>query len=231
MKKALIIILMVFAAVFLASAYFLGIFPFNNAKDLGVRYTNEDFERSLSKVGGRLEALPKDTPKEKSIQMNGILNVDTSFTDEELTAAADSRKWIYYPVKDPQIKIHDDGTLEASAQIRTSRLMDYALATNTPKYYTDLIDKFDILPNPPVYIKGKGYVENNKITIENLEEGEVGRIKLEGEMLDAVGKELKYFIEDGIKRTPGLDVNKLTFENGEMDLKGTIPAVESSVNE
>lgn len=231
MKKAVLVILVIVFSLFLVSSYILGIFPFNAAKDLGIRYTKDDFERSLSKVGGKLEELPKDTPIKESIQMHGTLNVNTAFTDEELTAAADSRKWIYYPVKNPQIKIHEDGTLEASAQIRTSRLMDYAIATNTPKYYTDLIDKYDILPNPPVYIKGKGYVENNNIVIEELDMGKIGNIKLEGDVLDSVGRELEYFIEDGIKRTPGLDVKSLRFENGEMKLKGTLPAVESSVNE
>ncbi|MBU0758171.1 MAG: hypothetical protein KKF44_08940 [Nanoarchaeota archaeon] len=229
-KKFPVMLLVIILAIYLVPAFFLGLFPFNSPRDLGVRYTEQDFLSSLNKIGGRLEELPKGTVITESIQMEGAIPVDVSFSSEELTAAADSRKWIYYPVKDPQVKVNPDGTVEASAIIRTGRLLDYALATKTPKYYVDLFDKFNILPNPAVYVKAKGSVENNRIVGADLQEAQIGKIKIPDSAMEAVEDELITFIEGGLDRTPGLDVQHLDFDGGNLNIEGTIPAVEKTVN-
>lgn len=230
----------IFGVILLVPVLVLGYFGFipvlsdimgaNRAKDLGVDYSEADFNTALQKTGVKLESLPKDTPKEKSIQMWGKKQVKTSFTQEELTAHANIRKWIYYPVKDVQIKINDDGTAEASAKIRTARLMNYAIAKGTPKYYMDMFDTFDILPNPSVYVKGKASVSQDQVSID-LKEAEIGRFSLKGDVVEKAGDEIEYFVEGGIKRTPGLSVKSLDFSGGKLNFDGTLPEVEASVNE
>src|SRR5262249_54922185 len=128
------------------------------------------------------------------------------------------------------IRINNDGTVEASAVIRTGRLMNYAIATGVPEYYRGMIDKLDFLPNPPVYIKGKASVKDNKVSID-IEKAEIGKISLDKDTLDKMKPEIETFLEGGIGRTDGLDVKSLDFSNGKLNFDGSIPAVEAAVKE
>jgi hypothetical protein len=216
---------------------FLGFVPIvsdimgtNRPRDLGVKYTDADYLSARSKTGVELVALPEDTPLEQSIQMTGKKPVTTAFTDEELTALANRRKWKYYPVKDVQIKVNEDGTAEASARLLTGRLLNYGKATGVPEYYmTNVFDKVGLIPNPPVYIKGKATVVNGEIT-GKVEKLEIGRIEVPKTFVEENNGKLVEFLEGGIKRTPGLTVKSLDFNSGKMNFDGTLPQKEATVN-
>jgi hypothetical protein len=232
----LIIILILVLTPILVLGY-LGFIPIvsdimgtNRPRDLGIKYTDADYKSARSKTGVELVALPADTPIEQSIQMFGKKPVNTVFTDEELTALANNRKWKYYPVNDVQIKMNPDGTAEVSARLLTGRLLNYGKATGVPEYYmTNVLDKIGLIPNPPVYIKGKATVVNGQIT-GNVEKLEVGRIEMPKSLVDENNGKLIEFLEGGIQRTPGLTVDSLTFNDGKMNFDGTLPQKEATVN-
>lgn len=223
----------------------------NKPKDLGVTFTEKDFESARSKTGVKYQTLTGDLKPEESLKYSGKRNVRMELSSSELTALIYERKWRYYPMKNWTVRINEDGTVETSGQILTNKLMDclkafgISLETSLNELYIKYgvigslqnpqIERFYSLlnqisrfikSNPSFYIKGKAEIKNNKITLLEIQSVYLGKLNLTSTVNKYVG-EIKSFIEEIINNTPGLYVTSLTFQDMKLKFVGTLPTTES----
>jgi len=92
-------------------------------KDLGIKYTQMDYESALEKGGGELKKLP--TTSTESILYEGSHKVKEKFTTQELTALAQEKEeWVDYPLENLQIRINDDDTCEIAGIIKLTKIQN-----------------------------------------------------------------------------------------------------------
>jgi len=203
------------------------IFGSDKPRDLGVTFTQEDFNSGMAKTGTEYVLLPSDLSPEESLKYSGTRVVETSFTDKELTALTHNRPWKYYPVKDVQLKIHEDGMVEASGVILVDRIIPCLKAFGVDSDQAEsVIKRLDFLrTNPPFYIKGTGSIINNEIDLD-IKSLEIGRLPVPltsfVSMVDVTN-----FIEAGLKTISGLSTKSLTLKEGKLFFDGTLPATEA----
>jgi hypothetical protein len=197
------------------------LFGSSTPKDLGVKYTAQDYANAHAKMGSVMQDTTATSIKD-SIKYSGSKPVTASFTSEELTATANSGKWKYRPVKDVQVKVSKDGTVEVSGIIIKNRIDKvaevYGYTAEDIKKGEDIIG---FVPgNPTFYAKGKATVINNQVSL-NIEEMQIGKIDAKNLISEGQAQSI---VDSGIAQVPGLNVKSLTFEDGKMNFDGTVPA-------
>ncbi len=183
MKKILIVIAVLIVLVLGLLAY-LGyvpglssVFGADKPRDLGIKYTQADFDSAFAKSQVVYEALPAGTPDELSLQRRGSRPVNISFTAAEATSLMNDRPFKYWPYKQVQLKFNADGSAEISGVLVKERVSGYCAAIGIPKAVAEAVVKF--LPNNPVfYVKGKGELVDNMVTGFEPQALEVGRMPL-----------------------------------------------------
>ena len=203
------------------------IFGSSTPKDLGVRYTAQDFKNVQAIMGGNLQVLPADTPSNNSIQYFGLKHVSVSFSNEELTAIANNGKWKYRPTRDVQIKISPNGTVEMSGIIIKDNVGTVAQVYGyTADDLKSAESAIGFIPgNPTFYVKGTASVVNNQISI-NIDELQIGKIDAKNLI---TSDQAQSIIDNGISNVPGLNIQSLTFSDGKLNFNGTMPESVSRV--
>jgi len=209
------------------------IFGSDKPRDLGVTFIQEDFNSGMAKTGKEYVLLPSDLSPEESLKYSGTRVVKTSFTDKELTALTHNRPWKYYPVKDVQLKIHEDGMVEASGVILVDRIIPGLKAFGVDSDQAEsVMTRLDFLKtNPPFYIKGTGSIINNELDLD-IKNLEIGRLPVPswffgGENSSVSMVDVINFIEARLKTISGLSIKSLTLKEGKLFFDGTLPATEA----
>jgi len=197
-------------------------------RDLGVRYTQQDLLSAQQKIGHTYTELPATTTG-KTIQYSGAKDLKADFTNEELTALANSGKWKYGPAKDIQIKIGPDGTGEVSGRLMTGNLAEAGKVFGFSEQEVSDSGKYlGLIPgNPSFYMKGKASIQNNQVNIQP-EKIEIGRI--DTTKLVSAG-EMESVFEKGIKAVPGMNIRSATLDNGKAQVDATMPDTIARVTE
>lgn len=174
----------------------------NSPRDLGVKYTKEDYVNAMQKANFELDSSAGYGPETK-ISYQGKQNIDTTFTQEEISALISFDHAENYPARDAQVKINEDGSIEVSAKIKIKDYKGYSL-------------------NNAVYVKGKAELSSpNRISLTDVDEVEIGR--LPAPVTDSIINEVEQEINDRISRIPGLYIESVNLEKGAAGFKGTIP--------
>lgn len=233
--RAVFVIVLIAAVVVLGLGY-VGLVPavanvlgVQKPRDLGVRYTDADLASGNVKSGTKTTLLPAGASPEESYKVTGSIPVKAAFSYRELTALAAERErqWEYCPVSSVQIKIHDDGTVEASGILRMDRVYNCAAAVGLPMEAVDAaLSTFQIARgNPPVYVKGTGAVTNGKVTLD-LQRLEVGRLPIPASLIAQNEGLIAAAIEQVIKAS-GVNARSVTFAGGELRFDGTKPEMRA----
>jgi len=207
--------------VLVSAGYFLVIKP----KDLGVRYTQEDVNSVNKKLGIEYNTIEAYKTPSESIKISGTKNVSTKINQREITAllAEHSKNWEYSPLANTQVRINSDNTIEVSGKLNSGKLKGYAEATDLPEQYKKAIEEnADKLPvSPSIYIKTELSVKDGKVS-EDVKEVKIGPVSLDAQWFDDNQGFVSELLEDRMKQA-GINADSLSFENGEMELDGTIP--------
>ncbi len=238
MKKWLIVVLVIVLVPTLVLGY-LGFVPglsevmgANKPRDLGVRYTDADLQSLMAKNGIQDVVLPPSDVPKGSLVYEGSKPLKNSFSQEEITARiADNEKIKFNPVSETQVRLNPDGTVEISGRmdLRIVEQGAEAFGMDMQDYaqVKPYIDQFRALnPNPAFYAKGTCSVTNNQIQMD-IDEATIGRTPLPLDQMP-MGEIVDQF-EELMGNVNGLEVKKLTFEDGKMDFDGSVPAKVSSV--
>ena len=216
--KILITIAIIVAIVLIAGSLIIS----PPAKNLGVDWDEEDAVQAGVKLGRERVALSDTEEPTASVKFEGSHPVDQSFTSEEITAVVNTRDYKYSPAQDVQIKINDDGTGEVSGKIILANVIPFGKAfgirnTQAEEVVREYAAKLPI--NPTFYVKGKPSIVNGQANFEG-EEIKIGSFDVTDQLTDSRVNDV---VEQNIQGVPGLSVDKLAIENGELAFEGTYP--------
>lgn len=205
------------------------LFNFNQAQDLGVKYTTEDLQKGKEIINLQYENLPESTSS-PSIQFSGQKDISGTFTNEMITAMINNAKYKYYPVNNTQVKIHPDGIIETAGNIDISKLIRWAADLNADPALTQQIQSYTstISANPSFYLKGTMSVTNNKFDI-NIQEAKVSVFTANQEIIQQYEQPLTQFIEERVSNVPNMNIRSADFSTGKLILNATYPAIEKTM--
>ncbi|HWS49181.1 MAG TPA: hypothetical protein VN174_03995 [Candidatus Methanoperedens sp.] len=219
-KLFLILIFISIASLFFVYKFFLSAPP----KDLGVKYTPEDYTQSHQKMAvevGSISSPSSENPND-SIQFSGKKDININLSSSEATAYSRADKWKYAPISNLQIKINPDGTGEVSGVLNLANILPFISMTTSTEEVQKAIDKFHISGNPPFYTKGTVTVTNNS-TKFNIQSLEVGHIPVPGNYISENTNALNNFVTDRLNSIPNLQVRSLTLGDSKVNLDATVP--------
>ena len=233
MKKSVAVTLWTIACILGFIILLLGYFGFvpilsditwgTNPRDLGVEYSDKDLASINNKLGILYKNLGATSYPKDSLTIQGSRQIETMFTQEELTALMNdhSARWKYYPVSDAQIRINADGTIEISGRLNTKRITGYEEATDMPEVYREGIDaKLPfIFVRPRYYAKGFFAIEDGVVK-QNVNTVEVGRFNVPSQWL--ARNDPSDFINNRLKEA-GIVAKSASFMNGKVVFSGTVP--------
>ena len=226
MLKNLVIGLLIVVAVLILVAGYFGLVPgvstlfgADKPRDLGIVTTETASTDALAKIA---LARSGDATSAEKVTYEGSHTVNVSLSSEEISSLYAKGTWKYnFIAGDFQVKIHPDGTVEASGMLDRARLDGYL----TSKGLSDLrsyTNTFAVLPaKVPFYVQGSLNVSNNKVAL-NVTSAQVGRLPLPTDTASIQAAES--VIERGIPKVPGLSVTSLDFKGGKMNFNGTFPS-------
>jgi hypothetical protein len=231
-----IVIGVIIVVVVLVGGYFgfvpgvSNLFGSNKPRDLGVTYTQADYQSGRAKTGTIVTDLPSNAPPQQSIKYSGSHPVNVTFTQAEFNALLNNHPWKYYPLKDCQLKLNADGTAEFSAILLTSRLKDYALSTgvsnDSMKILNDYISK--VPGNPTIYTKGKVSIINSQIINTDVSELQIGKLSIPVDQIQNNQGSLISSAQQQMQAIPGFSCKTFKIENGQVKFEGTLPNVARS---
>lgn len=212
-----VIIVALVGVVYLYSSIFL-----LGPKDLGVRYTQEDYERISEAIGGE-RVYPEDMREDDDIFQDYILNYslpkayNLEITAEEMGAIIEEILPPAFPIKDLQMIIHDDDTVEVSCRANIEVLVN--------QFFSDVVDQIPIpLPDKAnIYIKGRLETING-VSVVDIQDAKIGSISVPDKYLT---KESQITIARYADRfqtaAPGVVIRSLRFDNNKIHFDGDFP--------
>lgn len=179
----------------------------DHPRDLGVTATAEDYDRVVEEVSFLLKKAPAGADASKA----GPRHIDREFTEGELTALLAHEATGSSPIRDPQVRIHADETVEIALSI-SKKALPPEVVKFLPRATPEVL---------PLYVKGRLDVAGQSEVELAIERLEVGRIPLPLSVLGADAQaELTDVINDEL-RAPGLALEDLIFRDGAVRVKGT----------
>jgi hypothetical protein len=234
MGKFLVVLGLVILVVALVPLTALGLVPGLSKlvgagpRDLGIKITKEDSAAAISKMGTEIVPLPKKQTSTKDYVLEGTRDVDMTFSDKELTAHSNNRPWNKFPLKEVQIKITDDGTVESSGIMVVSKIIPYALALGySEEEVKNAMEKYRIPPfEVPFYIKGTGSVVNNSVSL-NASNIQIGAVPLPETMVSYASSQAVSLLDDLISRnSKSFSADEISFGKNTMHFTGRLPEKE-----
>lgn len=200
-------------------------------RSLGVTYTQTDYNSIMDKLNYTKDDAPTGDSKDLYNYIYGPANsVDTEFTSEELTAFFNENRPSYYPLKNVQVKINDDGTIEVSAAANVDYFLNDVLGGKyTREQIENEIPTLGILPdNVNIYVKFTGSVTQNisyinvkVLTVQGVAISESYFSTTTAANLISTG--VNEFITKSNTET-GSSYESIYVENGVVKFKGSIPS-------
>ena len=183
-------------------------------RDLGIRYSEADLLTAYDKAGRYTYTLPNG-----SVVINYSGEIDTQFTNEEISALVTLHPRTYNPIKDAQFKFNDDGTIESSGKLDTKYLAEFSdrFKLRIPDEATDALKNMP--GSPRFYIKGTGSVMDDDADFE-VEELEIGRLQVP---VEDAGNGLEDATENYIDSMDDAHLTSATIEDGALQFDGMFP--------
>ena len=228
--KVIIILVIVISLIPLLILTFLGLVPGLSSlvgagpKDFGIKVTKDDSKAARTLVGTEVIAIKSNDGK-SDFTLEGKKDAVFSMDSKILTAFFNNNPWKNHPVKNVQILIHPDGTVEGSGILVVSKAIPYAMALGYSEgQIRDAMSKYNIPPiEVPIYVKGTGSAMNDKVTV-NASSVKIGAISVPGNIVSQANNEAVVVLEDIIQKHSGsFHAESLIFSDGKMNFKGYVP--------
>lgn len=200
-------------------------------RSLGIRYTQTDYNSIMDKLNYSKDDTPTGESKDLYNYVYGKpTSIDTDFTSEELTAFFNENRPSYYPIKNFQIKINMDGSIEIACSANVNYFLDDVLGGKyTREQIQNEMPALGILPdNVNIYINFTGSITNNISSIY-IKSATVQGVDIPNKYLNSI--EAINYITTGvndfitkINNETGSSFESTTVENGAIKFKGSVPS-------
>jgi hypothetical protein len=198
----------------------------NKGRDLGISYTDADYDSAKRKLGFDLGLNPVETPPEDSYKLSDFKPVSTTLTSEELTALMNelTDSWKYFPLDNIQVKINSDNTMEIQSTLLLDRFDGFAKAV---KLNDSVVSKINavisvIKTNPSFYMKGK-FTINNGVTESNITQIQIGKVDIPASQLPEIDASVNSLVDRVIQEPVGI-LKNLSCENSLLKIDGNFPS-------
>lgn len=219
-----ILLISIFALSFTGVVPVLSNFVGAGQKDLGLTSTPEKSKAAMNIVGTEIITLASvDDPKD-GFRLEGKKDASFTMDSDQISAHSNHRPWKNYPLKNVQIKIHEDGQIESSAILVISKALPYALNLGySQAQITDAMNKYHLpAVEVPIYIKGYGSVENDQVKVD-AKSVKIGGITIPNNLVSQANQEAETVLEDLIqKNSHSFHCESLTFSKGQLQFKGQV---------
>jgi hypothetical protein len=196
-------------------------------RDLGIQYTPADSRSYRKKLGVNFEAVDDEPAHPEKPETRQVFTnpqqFETSFSQEELSAAINDSASGWLPLKDIQIKL-GDRMIEISGLLRTDRIPEFlrrAGRLNLHEVYLQRAADFaaKLADSVPVYIKAAGAIEHSQLDLE-LQTVEVGRFSIPSDVLAKISAK---GLHKTIKARETLAVQTAIPQEGSLSFVGILP--------
>lgn len=212
---------LIFILIIIPVAIYLYFFT-GSPKDLGIKYSPEDYTQGYQKVGTEVIPATGSVSVKDSLQFSGKKETNISLTSSEITGYLNGDKYIYAPISNIQVKINPDGTGEVSGILNLKNFITYVSLTTPTEDVQKAIDKYHISANPPFYAKGTLVVTNNQVNF-NFTSLEIGRIPVPQNYVSENIGALNDYATKKLNSIPNLQVRSLTLSDSQAHLDATVP--------
>jgi hypothetical protein len=224
---AVVVVLVLVAGYFGFVPGVSNLFGSNKPTDLGITYTQADYQSARAKGNIQRVDLPTSTPPEQSLSFSGQQNANVTLTDNEVTALIDEKVYEYFPMKNCQVRFNADGSAEFSGILKLDTLKDYAKARGVSeadfKAILDRVNTFAVVQKEmPFYIKGTGSAVNGVISF-NTSAFKLGRLSIPTDQINGHKAELLNALQSDVLSIPGFSVKNFSISDGAMHFEGTLP--------
>ena len=232
-KNLLIFLVIISAAIVLVLAY-VGVVPglsavFVKQKDLGVHPDPQQVSEINAQIGHEVILDTATLPQAGQPVYEGSIELAGSYSDQQVTSVLDSwsKNWAITPFYNVQVKIHEDGTAEASGILKVKEAISLAkhLGYSEAEIETAAGYATSINGDLPVYMMGSASVDNNQVSadISNLQIGTVT-------VPTAISSQIVSAVEDAVQRrmqqVPTLDIKSMNLTGGKVNISGMVPQIE-----
>ena len=182
MKKAAIVIAVIFLVLYLVAGYFIGGLPVvskimgsNEPLDLGVEISVDDAYQGLDALG---QPTTVEELQEIADNPDSFGTVQTTLTEEEASSLIALNNAPDFPARLTQIKFNDDGTIESSGIIWLDKFPAF-LSRNgvSSKGIEKVMGYVGFMDSTTYYMKGTFSISNNNVDL-NMDSVKVGRVSI-----------------------------------------------------
>lgn len=195
----------------------------NNPVNLGVKYTQSDLDSARSKLGLTIDN--SSSSNSTSIKILKTAPVKTQLNSAEVTALINyiADNWKNSPIKNIQVLINSDGSVEVSGTIIPNRFDGFAAAVNMSNSTLNDIKPLVsmVQTNPSFYTKFSFSITNGTVS-SSFNTIQIGKVTVPADDMAKVQPAFNNFVTN-IAKPPMNLLGNVSFENGEMIVDGTIP--------
>lgn len=236
-KNVLIILAVVFLIVVLIAFAVLGylgfvpglsnLFGSNQPRDLGVRFTEQNYNDGITKLGIQIENLSFPNSISETISYIGEHIVKNTLSEEEVTALTNNRTWGSFPIREPQIRINKDNTFEVSGILKIDLAIQYLKKLGVSEEDIKKAMSFIKLPmqDLPFYLKASGSVINNQVDV-SFQTFEVGRFPIPINIINQYITEINSLLSKSLVNDFHVKINSLIIKDAMAYLDGISPNIE-----
>jgi hypothetical protein len=175
----------------------------NHPRDLGVRADTATFNALLARENVKLAGPASDFDLTANIRYGQAAPMDATVTSEELTSLMQATNNAKGPLKNMQVKLGSNNKLEMSAD-------------------ADL-QKFGYPVKGPIYLKGTLEKAGSGSVKMSVSEGAFGLVPVPADVLRQGEDGLEQAVNRQLSGMPGLRIDTLAIENGQLHYSGSFP--------
>lgn len=201
-------------------------------KSLGIKSSREAYESAVTKLSFIKDEAPSSGSAEDYEYIYGeAKQVDIALSSEELTSFLNENRPDYYALRDVQVRINDDDTVELSAKLNAKYLIDTVL---DGKYSEEEIQRslpfLKLIPETVnIYTQVSGEISDNKSVGIDVKKVEIMGFALPAELYDTSEAETEInslvdsFLSETSEKTGG-SIDSIRVEDGELKFSGKVPS-------
>lgn len=213
-----------------AAAVYFFVPGLHKPSDLGVKSSMDAYTSAMAKLGITKDESPAGgTADNYTITYGAPHAVDTGLTSEEITSFFDENRPPYYAVKNVQVRVNDDGSIEAAGNLDTNYVFSEILNRQYTKQDAQKeLPMLGLIPNTVnVYLKVSGSVENNQLKNFNIETVKIMGVTIPQSLITPnysfIANTLNSYIAREFTKA-GANIDHAGISDGKLDIRGSIPS-------
>jgi hypothetical protein len=165
--------------------------------------------------------------------LSGSKSAQFTLTSAEITAVVKNLgRWKDYPLRDVQIRINADNSVEATGVIDTGKAIEYAMQLGYAREdIAKVMDQYHIpTVSIPFAVKGSGSITNNASSI-TIESASVSQIPVPGGIISQNDNAIESVVNMAMQKSPGFYAESITVSDGQIHFKGKTAAEDAYISQ